>query len=163
MTTIDSIAPSAPKQRRTRRRWIPQQRAQWVALFEKSGQSVLRFCRDHDLRAATLSLWRAQRRRSGEGGKVVSSSKGALRPAARAALKPGEVAATGEAGTHAEVNGVNGAKAAGLTPTGTAASRPICPDCAAKLNAQGVAPLSPLKSAPAKPICTGSRIPGVGC
>jgi hypothetical protein len=100
-----------------------------------------------------------------EGTRVVSSSEGALRPAARAALKSGEVVGKGESGVHAEINGVNAAKEAGLTPSGTAASRPICPDCAAKLKAQGVAPLSPLKNAPApaKVICTGSRIPGVGC
>jgi len=84
-----------------------------------------------------------------EGVRVVSSSEGALRPAARAALKEGEVAAKGEAGTHAEINGVNGAKAAGLKPTGTAASRPICPGCAAKLKKGNVSPLSPLKGAKA--------------
>jgi transposase-like protein len=78
MTTIDSITPSTPKQRRTPRRWTPQQRAEWVALFEKSGQSVLRFCRDHDLRAATLSLWRAQRRKWGEDGALVEIPVAAL-------------------------------------------------------------------------------------
>jgi transposase-like protein len=31
-----------------------------VALFEKSGQTALEFCRDNDLAPATLSLWRAQ-------------------------------------------------------------------------------------------------------
>jgi transposase-like protein len=77
MTTIDSMTPSTPK-RRTRRRWTPQQRAQWVVQYEKSGQSVLRFCRDHDLRAATLSLWRAQRRRSGEDGGLVEIPVAAL-------------------------------------------------------------------------------------
>jgi transposase-like protein len=78
MTTIDSITPSTPKQRRTRRRWTPQQRAEWVALFDKSGQSVLSFCRDHDLRAATLSLWRAQRRKWGEDGALVEIPVAAL-------------------------------------------------------------------------------------
>jgi len=83
-----------------------------------------------------------------QGTRVVSSSEGALRPATRAALKPGEVAARGARGTHAEVNGVNGARSAGLNPTGTAASRPICPNCANTLRGQGVQPLSPLKGAP---------------
>lgn len=71
MTTIDSMTPSTPKLRRTRRRWTAQQRVHWVALFEKSGQSMLSFCRDHDLRAATLSLWRAQRRKWGEDSALV--------------------------------------------------------------------------------------------
>jgi RHS repeat-associated protein len=80
-----------------------------------------------------------------EGVRVVSSSEGALRPAARAALADGEVAAKGSAGTHAEANGIKAAKDMGLTPTGTAASRPICSSCAQHLQDQGVKPLSPLK------------------
>lgn len=86
-----------------------------------------------------------------QGTRVVSSSEGALRPATRAALKPGEVAARGARGTHAEVNGVNGARSAGLNPTGTAASRPICPNCANTLRGEGVKPLSPLKGASPSP------------
>lgn len=80
-----------------------------------------------------------------EGTRVVSSSEGALRPAARAGLADGEVAAKGVAGVHAEVNGINAARDMGLTPTGSAASRPICPSCAQQLEQQGVKPLSPLK------------------
>lgn len=81
-----------------------------------------------------------------EGTRVVSSSEGALRPAARAALKSGEVAGKGVKGVHAETNGINAAKKMGLTPTGTAASRPICSGCAANMQQEGVAPLSPLKT-----------------
>jgi len=80
-----------------------------------------------------------------EGTRVVSSSEGMLRPAARAALGEGEVAAKGVAGTHAEVNGINAAREMGLTPTGSAASRPICPSCAQAMEQEGVKPLSPLK------------------
>lgn len=80
-----------------------------------------------------------------EGTRVVSSSEGALRPAARAALTDGEVASKGIAGVHAEANGINSARDMGLTPTGSAASRPICPSCAQQLEQQGVKPLSPLK------------------
>lgn len=80
-----------------------------------------------------------------EGTRVVSSSEGALRPAARAALGEGEVAAQGVAGVHAEVNGNNAARGMGLTPIGTAASRPICPTCAQALRDNNVVPLSPLK------------------
>lgn len=80
-----------------------------------------------------------------EGVRVVSSSEGALRTPARAMLQQGEVEGKGVARVHAEVNGVNAAKKMGLTPTGTAASRPICPQCAKTLDETGVKPLSPLK------------------
>jgi RHS repeat-associated protein len=80
-----------------------------------------------------------------EGVRVVSSSEGTLRSAAQGALQDGEVAAKGVAGTHAEVNGINAAKQMGLTPTGTAASRPICSSCAQALKDAGVTPLSPMK------------------
>jgi transposase-like protein len=60
MTTIESPSLSTAKPPRTRCQWAPQERAEWVALFEKSGQTALEFCRDNDLAPATLSLWRAQ-------------------------------------------------------------------------------------------------------
>ena len=78
-----------------------------------------------------------------EGVNVVSSSETALRPAVQAMLKEGEVGATGAG--HAEVTGVNAAREMGLTPTGVAASRPVCPSCAAFLRQAGVRILSPLK------------------
>lgn len=81
-----------------------------------------------------------------EGINVISSSENALRPAVRALLGSGEVAATGAG--HAEVTGVNAAKQMGLTPTGVAASRGICPSCAQFLRDAGVAALSALKSIP---------------
>jgi hypothetical protein len=81
-----------------------------------------------------------------EGVSVVSSSENALRPAVKAALKEGEVAAKGAG--HAEVTGVNAAKQMGLTPTGVAASRGICPSCAQFLRDVGVAALSALKGIP---------------
>jgi RHS repeat-associated protein len=80
-----------------------------------------------------------------QGTRIVTSSEGTLRPGVKAALKPGEIAGQGAKGVHAEVNGVNAAKGAGLTPTGVAASRPICTNCAAALKDAGVKPLSPLK------------------
>jgi RHS repeat-associated protein len=91
-------------------------------------------------RAVTIAVTETK-----EGVRVVSSSEGALRTATRAALGEGEVAAQGVAGTHAEVNGINAAREMGLTPTGTAASRPICSSCAQSLEQTGVVPLSPLK------------------
>ncbi len=78
-----------------------------------------------------------------EGTTVVSSSEKALRPAVRALLKEGEIAAKG--GGHAEVTGINAAKQMGLTPTGVAASRGICSSCAEYLRATGVAALSFLR------------------
>jgi RHS repeat-associated protein len=78
-----------------------------------------------------------------EGIKIISSSNDKLAAVQKAALNPGEVAAEGAG--HAEVTGINAAKQAGLTPTATAASRPICPPCAQALKEQGVTPASPLK------------------
>ena len=91
----------------------------------------------------------AQRRRTTavtettDGTRVISSSERRLSPAQRRALRPGEVEGVGPG--HAEVTGVNAAKGMGKTPTGTAASRPICTDCASFLEAENVKPLSPLK------------------
>ena len=59
------------------------------------------------------------------------------------ANNPLQFAVTGAG--HAEVTGVNAARDLGLTPTGTAASRPICVDCGQFLQGQGVNPLSALK------------------
>jgi hypothetical protein len=79
-----------------------------------------------------------------EGTTVVSSSENALRPAVKTLLKDGEVAAKGAG--HAEVTGVNAARQMGLTPTGVAASRGICPSCADFLRGAGVAALSALRN-----------------
>jgi hypothetical protein len=81
-----------------------------------------------------------------EGVSVVSSSENALRPAVKAMLNEGEVAAKGAG--HAEVTGVNAAKQMGLTPTGVAASRGISPSCGQFLRDVGVAALSALRGIP---------------
>lgn len=78
-----------------------------------------------------------------EGTRVVASSEPGLRKTQREALKDGEVAVRGTG--HAEVTGIEGAKDLGLTPTGVAASRPICGECAAAIKKEGVVPLTPLK------------------
>ena len=78
-----------------------------------------------------------------EGTRIVSSSEKRLRPAQRKLLQNGEVEGVGLG--HAEVTGINAARGAGLSPTGTAASRPICQSCQGFLTEQGVNPLSPLK------------------
>jgi RHS repeat-associated protein len=92
---------------------------------------------------------RAQRSRTtavtetAEGTRIVSSSERRLSPAQREQLKPNEVEGVGKG--HAETTGIQAAKDKGLTPTGTAASRGICSECAARAKADGVTPLSPLK------------------
>jgi transposase-like protein len=45
---------------RTRVNWTAAERAEWLQLFSKSGQTVSEFCRANDLPPATLSLWRQQ-------------------------------------------------------------------------------------------------------
>jgi hypothetical protein len=78
-----------------------------------------------------------------EGTRVVGSSTRRLTPAQRATLQANEIEGIGTG--HAEVTAINAARQQGLTPTGVAASRPICPNCAEALDIQGVSTLSPLK------------------
>lgn len=73
----------------------------------------------------------------------MSSSERRLSAAQRALLKSDELEGVGVG--HAEVTGVNAARQMGLTPTGTAASRPICSGCSGALNEQKIELLSPLK------------------
>lgn len=75
--------------------------------------------------------------------RVVSSSERRLTPGQRAQLGANEVEGVGLG--HAEVTGINSARQMGLTPTGTAASRPICPSCSNSLRDFGINPLGPLK------------------
>ncbi|WP_454828402.1 RHS repeat-associated core domain-containing protein [Pseudoxanthomonas wuyuanensis] len=73
-----------------------------------------------------------------QGVRVFGSSEGALRPAQRAGLQVGEVAAKGVRGTHAEVNAANGARAQGLTPVSVSPSRPACAGCQQTMQKQGI-------------------------
>jgi len=52
----ETVIPKA----RTRVNWTAAERTEWLALFEKSGQTAAEFCRDNDLSPATLSFWRQQ-------------------------------------------------------------------------------------------------------
>jgi len=54
-------------------------------------------------------------------------------------LTPSEIAVKGVAGVHAEIKGIDAAKALGLTPVATGASRQICSNCDGLLNALGIA------------------------
>jgi RHS repeat-associated protein len=78
-----------------------------------------------------------------EGVRVVGSSEKRLRPAQRKLLKKDDVAAEGSG--HAEVTAIQQAEKLGLTPTGVAASRPICATCQKLLQDKGIAPLSGVK------------------
>jgi hypothetical protein len=78
-----------------------------------------------------------------EGVRVVSSNTDEVQPSVLQLLQKGEIDVTGVG--HAEVTGVEAAIALGLTPTGVAASRRICPSCAEYLRSRGVVPLSPLR------------------
>jgi hypothetical protein len=89
-------------------------------------------------RARTTAVTETQ-----EGVRIISSSERRLTPAQRAQLGANEVEGVGVG--HAELTGINAAKQMGLTPTGSAASRPICSGCAASMAKDGVNPLSPLK------------------
>jgi hypothetical protein len=50
--------------RRSRVNWTPQERAEWLVLFGKSGQSVAEFCRANEISKTTLSLWLRRERLS---------------------------------------------------------------------------------------------------
>jgi len=47
---------------RTRVIWTAAERAEWLALFECSGQTAAEFCRRNDLSLATLYFWLRQQR-----------------------------------------------------------------------------------------------------
>jgi transposase-like protein len=64
-----SVAAPVAARPRTRVNWTPAERAEWLAMYEKSGQSVSEFCRANDLPPATLSLWRSQQQSGGGGTK----------------------------------------------------------------------------------------------
>jgi len=58
---------------RTRVMWTAAERAEWLALYERSGQSAAEFCRQNDLSPATLYFWLRQQQGapSGQDGELV--------------------------------------------------------------------------------------------
>jgi transposase-like protein len=62
-TDFPSI-PSSPPRRRMLRKRSAEERQRLLALFERSGQSLKRFCREHDVALSSLTFWRSQARRS---------------------------------------------------------------------------------------------------
>ena len=66
---------------RTRCTWSASEKAEWLALFERSGQCLAEFCRDNGLSPATLSFWRTRAL-----GRSDASEEGALVELPQAAL-----------------------------------------------------------------------------
>ena len=56
--------PAAEAATKSRRVYSPQERAEYLALFEQSAMSPADFCREMTLNEATFSLWRRQARES---------------------------------------------------------------------------------------------------
>ena len=94
---MNSIAPAAPAPSKTRARWTPEERAEWVRLLEQSGQGLSEFCRENDLPESTVSRWRKQLREpaavaSGENAFIEveltsAPSVAAVTPASRVTLR----------------------------------------------------------------------------
>ena len=69
MSSIPTDFPSIPSQRGRRvvRKRSAEERQRLLALFERSGQSLKRFCREHDVALSSLTFWRSQARRRASG------------------------------------------------------------------------------------------------
>lgn len=65
MSSIPSDLRSIPSQRGRRvvRKRSAEERQRLLALFERSGQTLKRFCREHDVALSSLTFWRRQARR----------------------------------------------------------------------------------------------------
>ena len=92
---------------------------------------------------------RAQRHRTTavtetkEGTRIVTSSSPRLTPKQRKILNDDEIEGIGKG--HAEPKGVKAAEDLGLTPTETAATRPVCKNCQIELDEKGIDILTPRK------------------
>jgi len=75
MSSISSDLQPVPsaRGRRAMRKRSAEERQRLVALFERSGQTLKRFCREHDVALSSLTFWRRQARR-----RVPGSGAGAL-------------------------------------------------------------------------------------
>jgi len=84
MTNALTVSTQPTAKPRTRVNWSAAEKAEWLALYEKSGRSVSEFCRTNDLPPATLSAWRSQQKadvgspRDAESGALVEVSAAAL-------------------------------------------------------------------------------------
>ena len=77
-----------------------------------------------------------------DAGRIVAGGARDLTPAQRALLGPGEIAAQ-LPGAHAEVTALDAAARLGATPSELAATRAICSQCAAAIEARGGTLTSP--------------------
>ena len=82
--------------KRQRVTWSPEERVDWVRMFENSGKAVSEFCRENGLPESTFALWRKQLRgpeAGGEAGALVQiltpleSTEPIAPPAASTAVK----------------------------------------------------------------------------
>ncbi len=66
MSTISSDFPMASSARTPRvlRKRSAEERQRLLSLFERSGQTLKRFCREHDVALSSLTFWQRQARRS---------------------------------------------------------------------------------------------------
>lgn len=60
----DSQAFPEPRKSRVLRKRSAEERAQLLALFERSGQTHKQFCREHEVALSTMTFWLRQARRS---------------------------------------------------------------------------------------------------
>ena len=65
MSSIPTDLPSipSPRGRRAMRKRSAKERQRLLTLFERSGQTLKRFCREHDVALSSLTFWRRQARR----------------------------------------------------------------------------------------------------
>ena len=56
--------------KRQRVTWSPEERVDWVRMFENSGKAVSEFCRENGLPESTFALWRKQLRGPESGGEA---------------------------------------------------------------------------------------------
>lgn len=69
MSSIPTDFPSIPSQRGRRvvRKRSAEERQRLLTLFERNGQSLKRFCREHDVALSSLTFWHSQARRRAPG------------------------------------------------------------------------------------------------
>jgi hypothetical protein len=121
----------------------------WATLGIAPGAGGIKTAAQRISELAEMSLSRIQRERfitlglveTEEGVRIIASSEGALRPLTLESLQAGEIAVTGVG--HGEIIAYSAALELGYTPTGVAASRLICPDCANFFEELGIPLLSP--------------------
>jgi transposase-like protein len=81
----------------TRRMRSAAERANWVALFERSGKNVKTFCRENELTPSGLWAWRRQLREKAATGSAAARLVEVPRAARRSAARAREAADVGTA------------------------------------------------------------------